>query len=133
MYDLIKIDTQDVQNAVERAFLKLLSEKGLTYEKLAFLIKSPDVSDRSLKSWTVEGKTPSLSKALLVAAAADEFKPGLTKVFLDEVLKVIGFKAIPIGQSPEQKIADYLEIFAEAVRDGSINDLRDGNVRERAE
>lgn len=123
MAELFKIDILDVQSAIERAFFKVLGEKNLNYDKLAFL-SGDDITGRAIKSYAIEGNIPPLTKAILIAKGLDEFKIGLGAAFLDEILKPIGYKVIPFNKSNDNKLFEHLEIVLEAHRKGVFDEMK---------
>lgn len=131
MAELFKIAIDDVRNATERAFYKVLAEKGLTYEKLSLLVGKDDqqemmITDRAIKAYAVEGNTPPITKAILLANALDDFKEGLGATFLNEILKIIGYKVIPLGQSNDNKLLEHIETVIEAHKQGIFEKNKEG-------
>lgn len=123
MAELFKMDILDVQSAIEKAFYRVLGEPNLNYDKLAFL-SGDDITGRAIKSYAIDGNTPPLTKALLIAKGLDEFKQGLGAIFLNEILKPIGYKVIPLGKSTDNQLAEIMHVVLENYKKGAFDELK---------
>lgn len=131
MAELFKIAVVDVKTATERAFYKVMAEKGLNYEKLSALVgRDPSsdqeytITDRAIKAYALEGNTPPLTKAILITAALDEFKPGLGATFLNEILKVVGYKVIPTGKSNDNEVLGIFKAVIDSIEKGRFDEMK---------